>query len=129
MWFVPYIVLYIFTVATGSVFFALIGGLWALVVSIWLAIQLGQYGSTPGMRLAGLKCVKEGTGQTLGAGLGFVRGLIHVVASWLCLVPFIVDMLFPLWDVKRQTLADKIMGTVVLKVPVQGFSLTPKTTA
>jgi hypothetical protein len=44
-------------------------------------------------------------------------------------VPFIVDMLFPLWDVKRQTLADKIMGTVVLKVPVQGFSLTPKTTA
>lgn len=128
MWFVPYIVLYIFTLVVGSIFFALIGGLWALVVSIWLAIQVGQYGTTPGMRLAGLKCIKADTGQTLGAGLGFVRGLLHAVASWLCFVPFIIDMLFPLWDVRRQTLADKIMGTVVIKVPVEGFSLTPKTT-
>jgi hypothetical protein len=42
-------------------------------------------------------------------------------------VPFIIDMLFPLWDSQRQTLADKIMGTVVLKVPPGRFSLTPKT--
>jgi uncharacterized RDD family membrane protein YckC len=126
--FVPYIVLYIFTLATGSVFFSLIGGLWGLVVAIWLSIQVGQYGSTPGMRLAGLRCVKADTGQTIGAGLGFVRALLHGVAWVLCIVPFIVDMLFPLWDAQRQTLADKIMGTVVLRVPAEGFSLTPKNT-
>ena len=124
---VPYIILYILSAATGTIFFSLIGALWALVVAIFLAIQVGQYGSTPGMRLAGLKCVKASTGQTIGGGLGFVRGLIHAVASWLCLVPFIIDMLFPLWDAQRQTLADKIMGTVVLKVPPEGFSITPRT--
>jgi uncharacterized RDD family membrane protein YckC len=123
---VPDIILFILGRATGSAFFTVIGGLWALVITVWFAIQLGQYGSTPGMRIAGLKCVKVGTGQTIGGGLGFVRALIHVVAAWLCFVPFIVDMLFPLWDSQRQTLADKIMGTVVLKVPPASFSLTPK---
>ena len=124
---VPYIVLFILSRAIGTVFFTVIGALWALVIAIWFSVQVGQYGSTPGMRVAGLKCVKAGTGQTIGGGLGFVRALIHVVASWLCFVPFIIDMLFPLWDAQRQTLADKIMGTVVLKVPPEGFTLTPKT--
>lgn len=123
---VPDIVLFILGRATGTAFFTVLGGLWALVITVWFAIQLGQYGSTPGMRIAGLKCVKVGTGQTIGGGLGFVRALIHVVAAWLCFVPFIIDMLFPLWDSQRQTLADKIMGTVVLKVPPASFSLTPK---
>jgi uncharacterized RDD family membrane protein YckC len=125
---VPYIVLFILSRAVGTLFFSVIGALWALAIAIWFSIQVGQYGTTPGMRVAGLKCVKAGTGQTIGGGLGFVRGLIHVVASWLCFVPFIIDMLFPLWDAQRQTLADKIMGTVVLKVPPEGFSITPKTT-
>ncbi len=31
-------------------------------------------------------------------------------------VVWLVDMLFPLWDKKRQTLHDKIVQTVVLRV-------------
>jgi uncharacterized RDD family membrane protein YckC len=77
------------------------------------------------MRVAGLKCVKADTGQLLGGGMGFVRALLHWIAAVLCFVPYIVDMLFPLWDAKRQTLADKIISTVVIKVPPTGFSLTP----
>jgi hypothetical protein len=38
-----------------------------------------------------------------------------------------VGYLFPLWDQQRQTLADKIMSTVVVVVPKQAFSLTPPT--
>jgi hypothetical protein len=76
--------------------------------------------------MVGLKCVKKDTGELLGGGMGFVRALVHWVASALCLIPFVIDMLFPLWDAQKQTLADKIIGTVVLKVPAEGFSITPK---
>jgi uncharacterized RDD family membrane protein YckC len=34
-----------------------------------------------------------------------------------------IGWLFPLWDAKKQTLADKIMGTVVVTAPKQGFSI------
>jgi uncharacterized RDD family membrane protein YckC len=31
-------------------------------------------------------------------------------------VPWIVDMLFPIWDPMNQTLHDKVSGTVVVRV-------------
>jgi uncharacterized RDD family membrane protein YckC len=32
-------------------------------------------------------------------------------------LPGLIDVLFPLWDPKRQTLHDKAVGSVVVKVP------------
>ena len=122
---VPWFVLFIITLVANTIIFELLGSLIALAAGIWFALQVGQYGSTPGMRVIGLKCVSIKTGQPLGGGGGILRWLIHVVADILCVVPYIVDMLFPLWDAQRQTLADKIAGTIVIKVPAQGFSLTP----
>jgi uncharacterized RDD family membrane protein YckC len=69
----------------------------------------------------GLKCVSQTTGQTIGAGLGFVRYLATFLNGIICYVGW----LFPLWDAQRQTLADKVMTTVVITVPKQSFSLTP----
>jgi uncharacterized RDD family membrane protein YckC len=111
--------------APGGIF-RVIGDLWGLCFGIWFAVQIGQSGSTPGMRLAGLKCVKADTGQALGAGMAIVRWLCIGVAFVLCLVPGILNYLWPLWDAQRQTLVDKIVGSVVQSVPPQGFSLTPK---
>jgi uncharacterized RDD family membrane protein YckC len=91
-----------------------------LAAFIFLSIQLGQTGQTPGMRVIGLKCVNKNTGQPIGGGLGFVRALAHLVDSIICLIGW----LFPLWDSQRQTIADKIMGTVVVVVPKQPFSIT-----
>jgi uncharacterized RDD family membrane protein YckC len=73
------------------------------------------------MRTIGLKCINQNTGQTIGPGLGIVRSLAHVIDNIICYVGW----LFPLWDQKRQTLADKIMSTVVIRVPPQKFSITP----
>ena len=70
----------------------------------------------------GLKCINEQTGQPIGAGLGVVRAIAHVVDFIICDIGF----LFPLWDEKRQTLADKIMSTVVITVPKKPFSIQPK---
>ena len=40
------------------------------------------------------------------------RQIAHFVDAIICFIGF----LFPLWDSKRQTLADKIMTTVVLPI-------------
>ena len=92
-----------------------------IIVSIYLSVQVGQTGQSPGMRVMGLKCISTQTGQPIGGGMGFVRTLAHFVDSIICYVGW----LFPLWDSKRQTLADKMMSTVVVVVPKQGFSITP----
>jgi hypothetical protein len=44
--------------------------------------------------------------------MAFVRDICHFVDAITCLVGF----LFPLWDAQRQTLADKIVRTVVVPV-------------
>jgi uncharacterized RDD family membrane protein YckC len=115
------IILYILGAAI-TVFFTVIGWLVALGGGIWFAVQVGQFGQSPGMRVIGLKCINKNTGQTLGAGMGVVRAICHIVDSIICYIGY----LWPLWDADKQTLADKIIGTVVIKVPSSGFSLAPK---
>ena len=53
--------------------------------------------------------VREQDGQPVGVLMAFVRELAHVVDGILYL-----GYLWPLWDQKRQTFADKICPTVVL---------------
>jgi uncharacterized RDD family membrane protein YckC len=56
--------------------------------------------------------------------MAFFRDLAHFVDAIICYAGF----LFPLWDNKRQTLADKIVHTVVVKngaVPPQGYQKQP----
>jgi hypothetical protein len=50
-----------------------------------------------------------------------VRQLAHIVDAIICYIGF----LFPLWDNKRQTLADKIMTTVCVPLNPQSFSPGP----
>jgi uncharacterized RDD family membrane protein YckC len=92
----------------------------AFAVSIYFTYMTGACGQSPGKKVMGIKVVSEETGQVIGGGLGIVRGLAHFVDS----IIFSVGYLFPLWDPKRQTLADKIMKTVVLSdVPKQELSV------
>jgi uncharacterized RDD family membrane protein YckC len=123
------VVLDILTSATGSVVFQVLAYIWSVGMWIWFSVQVGTTGSSPGMRVVGLKCTKADTGQLLGGGLGFVRGLLNGIAFVLCVVPGIVNFLWPLWDSRHQTISDKIMGTVVTRVAPEGFSLVPKKAA
>lgn len=93
-----------------------------LAGAIFLAWQVGKYGQSPGMRLVGLRCISNQTGQVLGFGMGVVRALATIINSIICYIGW----LFPLWDNQRQTVADKIMSTYVITVPKQAFSLLPR---
>jgi uncharacterized RDD family membrane protein YckC len=56
--------------------------------------------------------------QPVGARSAFVRDLAHA----LDILTIGVGYLFPLWDGRRQTLADKVMGTVVISSDKTGSS-------
>ncbi|MEV4626377.1 RDD family protein [Micromonospora sp. NPDC049523] len=84
-------------------------GLAVHVYNRW--IQAGKTGRSWGKQALGISLVAEATGQPIGAGKAFLRDLAHIVDGIICYIGY----LFPIWDAKRQTLADKIMSTVVVK--------------
>jgi len=92
----------------------ILGVVYLLGMTIWNRyLKGGSTGQTIGRGVAGVRLVSEKTGEPIGAGMAFVRDLAHLVDSVICYVGW----LFPLWDSKRQTLADKILGTVVVVAP------------
>jgi uncharacterized RDD family membrane protein YckC len=99
--------------ATGSV------GIDLIFIIIGIAVtgynrwyMAGRTGQSWGKKALHLSLISETTGQPIGAGMAFVRDICHIVDSIICYVGW----LFPLWDAKRQTLADKIVKTVVIPV-------------
>ena len=82
----------------------------------------GKRGQTVGMMAVGIRAVRDGTHDMVGYGRALGRALVEEVfrllgsATIILGVVWLLDMLFPLWDRKRQTLHDKIAKTVVLRV-------------
>jgi uncharacterized RDD family membrane protein YckC len=72
--------------------------------------QAGKTGQSWGKKALGIRLLDEATGQPIGGGKAFLRDLAHIVDAVICYIGF----LFPLWDAKKQTLADKIVKTVVV---------------
>ena len=93
---------------------SLIGIALALAVFVWnTCLRAGRTGYSIGKGVLGIKLIGEQSGQPIGAGMSFLRYLCHIVDGLLCYIGY----LWPLWDAKRQTFADKIMTTVVLNQP------------
>ena len=97
--------------STLGVAAVLVSALVGLGYVIWnYGYKQGTTGSTVGKSILKFKVVSEATGQPIGFGMSLVRQLAHAVDGIICYVGF----LFPLWDAKRQTIADKILNTVCL---------------
>jgi uncharacterized RDD family membrane protein YckC len=79
--------------------------------------QAGRTGQSLGKKATDTRLIGEATGQPIGAGMAFVRDIAHIVDAVICYVGF----LFPLWDAKKQTLADKIVHTLVVKNGEGGY--------
>lgn len=99
-------------ITTGLVLMG-VGWLLALVIQIYNRWVRGGRGQSWGKKVAGTWLVSERTGQPIGTGMTFVRDLAHYLDS----LPLYLGYLWPLWDERRQTFADKMCGTVVTTVP------------
>ncbi|MCX4091318.1 RDD family protein [Nocardia sp. alder85J] len=91
--------------------FVLLGWLTALGIGIYLIYKEGTTGQTWGKRVLGISLIREADGQFLGFGMAFVRQLAHFLDGIACYIGY----LWPLWDEKRQTFADKVCSTLVVK--------------
>lgn len=104
---VPWVIVgifYSFSITLGTLFWVLAMG-WA----IYMGYLNGQTGQSIGKKVAGTRVVKADTGELIGGGMGILRYFAHIADSIICYIGF----LFPLWDAKKQTISDKIVGTVV----------------
>ena len=98
--------------ANGSFGLVALGDLVGLAIFIWnVCIRQGRTGQSVGKSAVGIKLVYERTGLPIGGGACFGRAILHIVDAIPCLIGYI----WPLWDSKRQTFADKIMGTLVIR--------------
>ena len=105
---VPYILV---IVSQGKGVLLAIGGIAIIGVAIWQLIREGRTGQTVGKQALGIRLVRESDGQPLGVGMAFVRRLAHFLDSLACYLGW----LWPAWDAKRQTFADKICGSIVIR--------------
>jgi uncharacterized RDD family membrane protein YckC len=95
-------------------------GVTFIVILLWLAwlailvynrwIMQGRTGQSWGKQVLRLRLVKMADGQPIGPLMAFARDLCHLLDSLACYIGW----LFPLWDARRQTFADKLVNTVVL---------------
>jgi uncharacterized RDD family membrane protein YckC len=92
----------------------LIAGLLYLVATgLWIYnrwILAGRTGQSWGKQALGLKLLRMDNGQPIGGGMAFVRDIAHILDS----LPCYLGYLWPIWDNRRQTFADKVISTVVI---------------
>lgn len=100
-------------VNAGGIVLIVIGSLLVLAFQIWNRwIKQGTTGYTIGKGILGIKLIREADGQPIGALMAFVRDIAHILDG-ICYIGY----LWPLWDAKRQTFADKILSTIVVVQP------------
>jgi uncharacterized RDD family membrane protein YckC len=83
----------------------------ALTITLAFGWATGRTGKTPGRLLFGTKVVREADRQVLGPNSGIGRSLLHVLDG----LSLGLGYLWPLWDKKKQTFADKVIHSVVIK--------------
>jgi uncharacterized RDD family membrane protein YckC len=100
----------------GSISFVL----WLVFVvfgALYFGILNGRgNGQTPGNLAPGIAIRDQETGEPIGVNRGMLRWFVRFILYVALFIPGVVNDLFPLWDRKRQTIADKAARSVVIKV-------------
>ena len=93
---------------------AMIIGLGVMLASLaWVAYNrwmiAGRTGQSLGKRVTKIRLIGEETQAPIGAANAFIRDLVHILDA-----VTVVGYLWPLWDDRQQTFADRIMKTIVV---------------
>jgi uncharacterized RDD family membrane protein YckC len=99
------------------------GAVTAVMTALFLIAQ-GVYftylngtraGQTPGNRAPGIAVRDASTGGPIGLRRGLLRWFVRLLL-YVLLIPGLVNDLMPLWTSRRQTIADKVAKSVVIRV-------------
>jgi uncharacterized RDD family membrane protein YckC len=86
-----------------------VAGVFELAVLAGYGYMDGTTGQTVGKKVVGVRVAKLEDGSLLGVGMGIARKFLHLLDAVCC-----IGFLWPLWDEKKQTFADKIVSSVVV---------------
>ena len=125
-----------FDFSGGSITLLVLGILLGIVALVWsgwfFGYCQGVSGTTPGKRSQGICLVDAESGKVPGGARGvgrwLVPGLIGSVAQGIGNAIQLIDLLWPIWDPKKQRLIDKVFKTrVVLGIPIsdEGSEIKP----
>ena len=91
-----------------------IGAITGIAFYVWnLCIRQGRTGATIGKSVLAIRLVNSDL-QPIGPGWSFLRQILHIVDTLPCIcIP--LGYLWPIWDSRKQTFADKIMNTFVIQ--------------
>ena len=106
------LLLYLVARGTNSTILSLVA---ALAGFLYAGILIGGWtGQTLGMKAVGVRCVNGADGSAVTYSTSFLRALIHALFQIIPIV-VLIDLLWPIWDGRNQTLHDKVASTVVVK--------------
>jgi uncharacterized RDD family membrane protein YckC len=92
-------------------FLILIGAITSIGFFVWnVCIRQGRTGASIGKSVLAIRLVNSDL-QPIGGGWAFLRAVLHIVDS----IPCYIGYLWPIWDSRKQTFADKIMNTFVIQ--------------
>jgi uncharacterized RDD family membrane protein YckC len=84
------------------------------IVQIWQSgWRQGARGQSWGKSIMGLRTVSAETMQPIGGPMGLLRWFVDTILGTVSILQ-LLNYLWPLWDPRRQTWADKVVGSVVL---------------
>lgn len=102
----------------GSGFFVglILGNVVMLLVGVayYVFFNGSEKGQTPGKMAMKIQVRDEASGGRVSYGKAALRYIVGALLFVLCFIPGIIDLLFPLWDPKRQTIHDKAANTLVI---------------
>lgn len=87
-----------------------LGVVFGLAYLIIFCRMVGK-GQSWGMKVVSIRVADAESGQSIGTGRAFGWQIAHVVSGFICYLGY----LWMLWDKRKQTWHDKIVGTVVVK--------------
>ena len=95
-------------------------GISLVIFALYHSLMVGLKGGGVGKLAVGLRVRKVDTPGPPGVGAGFMRTLLPLAValpliSWIALPVYVLDLIWPLRDAKRQAWHDKIAGTVVVQ--------------
>jgi uncharacterized RDD family membrane protein YckC len=87
-------------------------GLGVVVSFTYFTYFHGRTGQTPGNAALSIRVVDIETGEVIGYGRAFGRALMAIVSTVVLLLGF----LWMLWDSRKQTWHDKVVGSIPIRV-------------
>jgi len=108
--------IYVYNTCQVSALSATATLMYLVLIAVWFfwnfCYRQGKTGQSIGKSVLKFKVISEQTWQPIGFWRSFLRQLAHYVDQLICNLGY----LWPLWDDKRQTFADKIMSTICIPV-------------